>query len=99
MDTRLLDYHAYLYRKYTFPVLSIIVYPFRASMATSPLQEMSGKTALLTFNFRVFPLWQLHAEQYIREHVLFMYALLPTMEGANADLLNTAISEMVEYYQ
>ncbi len=99
MDTRLLDYHAYLYRKYKFPVLSIIVYPFRTSMATSPLQEMSGKVALVTFHFQVFPLWQLHAEQYVREHALFMYALLPTMTGANADLLNKAISEMVEYYQ
>ena len=28
-----------------------------------------------------------------------MYALLPTMEGANADLLNTAINEMIEYYK
>ncbi len=54
---------------------------------------------LLLFHFQVFPLWQLHAEQYIREHALFMYALLPTMEGANADLLNTAINEMIEYYK
>ncbi len=99
MDTRLLDYHAYLYRKYRLPVLSIIVYPFRTSMATSPLQEMSGKFELLIFHFQVFPLWQLHAEQYIRGRVLFMYALLPTMEGANAELLNKAISEMVEYYK
>jgi len=28
-----------------------------------------------------------------------MYALLPTMDGANASLLNEAIDEMVEYYQ
>jgi len=28
-----------------------------------------------------------------------MYTLLPTMNGANAKLLNTAISEMVEYYK
>ena len=96
MDARLLDYHAYLYRKYRLLVLSIIGYPFRTSMATSPLQEMSGKTELLRFHFQTFPLWRLHAEQYIKEHALFMYALLPTMDGANANLLNAAINEMIE---
>jgi isopentenyl diphosphate isomerase/L-lactate dehydrogenase-like FMN-dependent dehydrogenase len=28
-----------------------------------------------------------------------MYALLPTMKGANADLLNSAINEMIQYYK
>jgi len=44
-------------------------------------------------------LWKLNAEQYVKDHALFMYTLLPTMNGANAKLLNTAISEMVEYYK
>ena len=52
-----------------------------------------------TFHFRVFPLWQLKAEQYVYEHAVVMYALLPTMEGANAPLLHKAINEMVEYYK
>ncbi len=30
---------------------------------------------------------------------MFIYALLPTMSGANAELLNKAIDEMVEYYK
>lgn len=30
---------------------------------------------------------------------MFIYALLPTMNGANAELLNKAIDEMVEYYK
>ncbi len=83
MSMRLLDYHAYLYRKYSLPVLSIIIYPFRTKMATSPLIEMSGETQVLIFHFQVFPLWQLNAEQYVKEHALFIYALLPTMNGAN----------------
>ncbi len=41
MSVRLLDYHAYLYRKYRLPVISVIVYPFETTMATSPLQEES----------------------------------------------------------
>ena len=65
MSLRLLDYHSYLHRKYALPVLSIIVYPFRTQMATSPLVETSGDMQLLIFHFRVFPLWELNAEQTV----------------------------------
>ena len=99
MAARLLDYHAYLYRKYKLPVKSVIVYPFPTKMAESPLREVDEDGEILTFHFRVFPLWQLKAEQYVNEHAVVMYALLPTMEGANAPLLHKAIDEMVQYYQ
>ncbi|MGH2495458.1 MAG: hypothetical protein ACRDIV_12210 [Ktedonobacteraceae bacterium] len=100
MAARLLDYHAYLYRKYKkLPVKSIIVYPFPAKMAESPLREVDEDGEILTFHFRVFPLWQLKAEQYVNAHAVVMFALLPTMEGANAPLLHKAIDEMVEYYK
>jgi predicted transposase YdaD len=99
MAARLLDYHAYLYRKYDLPVISIIVYPFRTAVATSPLEEISHGKTVLVFHFQVFPLWLLSAEQYVQEHAVAMYALLPAMEGANAQLLSRAIDEMVQYYQ
>jgi hypothetical protein len=99
MADRLLEYHAYLRRKYKLTVISIIVYPFPTKMAESPLQEMLDDEEILIFHFRVFPLWELQAEQYINEHVIVMYALLPTMEGANASLLHKAIDEMVKYYK
>ncbi|HEV7234855.1 MAG TPA: hypothetical protein VGN15_01655 [Ktedonobacteraceae bacterium] len=99
MEARLLDYHAYLYRKYRLPVISIIVYPFRTKMAISPLREVSGKQELLLFHFRMLPLWQLKAERYLNEHAVLMYSLLPSMEGANTRLLSKAIDEMIEYYQ
>ncbi|MBA2392850.1 MAG: hypothetical protein H0V70_08915 [Ktedonobacteraceae bacterium] len=99
MASRLLDYHAYLYHKYGLPVISIIVYPFRTQMVTSPLEEMSGDVSILIFYFRVFPLWILSAKNYVQKHAVAMYALLPAMEGANAQLLSQAINEMVEYYK
>ncbi|MGI9059848.1 MAG: hypothetical protein ACR2H5_14865 [Ktedonobacteraceae bacterium] len=99
MEARLLDYHAYLYRKYNLPVISIIVYPFRTKMAISPLREVSGGKELLLFHFRMLPLWQLKAERYLNEHAVLMYSLLPTMEGTNIQLLGKAIDEMIEYYQ
>ena len=85
--------------KYKLPVYSIIVYPFPTKMAESPLLEILEEEEILVFHFRVFPLWELQAEQYINEHAVVMYALLPTMEGANASLLHKAIDEMVKYYK
>ncbi|MDQ2887906.1 MAG: hypothetical protein M3Y39_17685 [Chloroflexota bacterium] len=99
MSVRLLDYHAYLYRKYRLPVISVIVYPFETTMATSPLQEESDGELLLLFHFRRFPLWYLQAEKYVQEHSVALYALLPAMAGANAQVILPAIDEMVEYYK
>lgn len=99
MAARLLDYHAYLYRKYKLPVISIIVYPFRTTMATSPLREVSGEEDLLIFHFRMLPLWKQKAERYLNEHAVSMYSLLPTMEGADTHVLAKAIDEMIEYYK
>lgn len=99
MSARLLDYHAYLFRKYKLPVKSVIIYPFPTKMAESPLREEDEDGEIVTFHFRVFPLWQSKAEQYMSEHAVVMFALLPTMQGANALLLHKAIDEMVEYYK
>jgi hypothetical protein len=99
LEARLLEYHAYLHRKYHLPVISIIVYPFRTTMATPPFVEKSGTKEILVFHFDVFPLWKLQAEQYISEHAVLLYSLLPTMEGADTSLLNKAIDEMIEYYK
>ncbi|MHB8599804.1 MAG: RpnC/YadD family protein [Ktedonobacteraceae bacterium] len=99
MADRLLEYHAYLRRKYKLPVISIIVYPFPTKMAESPLKETFDDEELLIFRFRVFPLWEQQADQYINEQAVVMYALLPTMAGANASLLHKAIDDMVKYYK
>ena len=81
MAARLLDYHTYLYRKYKKrPVISTIVYPFPTKMAESPLREVDENGEISTFHFRVLPLWQLKAEQYIKLHAVGMFALLPTVE-------------------
>ena len=99
MAARLLDYHTYLHLKYNLPVKSVIVYPFSTKMAKSPFLEEDEDGEIVTFHFRVFPLWQLQAEHFIHDHAIVMYALLPTMVGADAPLLHKAIDEMVEYYK
>ena len=99
MTTRLLTYYANIYQEYHLPIISIIIYPFRVTMAESPLRITSQQEALLTLHFKVLPLWQLNAEQYVRDHAISMYPLLPTMQGVTDELLLQAMREMVEYYK
>ena len=98
---RLLEYHAYFHRKYKSPVISVIVYPFPTTVAVSPLREKrgKGKRTILVFDFLVIKLWEWQAADFVQNHAIPMYALLPTMAGANAEMLHKAIDEMVEYYQ
>ncbi len=99
MAYRLLVYHVTIWRDHRLPVISIIMYPFRTSIAESPLREVSGTEELLTFHFRVLPLYKLNAQQYVQDQAIGMYPLLATMDGADDILLLQAIDELVEYYQ
>lgn len=96
---RLLEYHAYFHRKHKCPVVSVLVYPFPTTVAVSPLREVQKGGEILVFHFQVIKLWEWHAEHFVQNHAVPMYALLPTMDGANAEMLHKAIDEMVEYYQ
>jgi hypothetical protein len=97
--SRLLIYNAVLYRDYGLPVISIIVYPFRTTMAESPLVIKSGKKNIITFEFEKLPLFLEEAEHYVREHITCMYPLLPTMRGTNHVLMKQAMDELAALYR
>jgi len=100
MASRLLDYHTYFLHKYQLSVISILIYPFSTTIATSPFEEIgSDGKPILTFHFIVLPLWKEKAQEYLEKHAIEMYSFLPTMEGANLPLLSEAIGEMVEWYR
>lgn len=99
MEYRALVYHANLLRDHRLPVISLIIYLFQATIPESPLHETSDDEELLTFHFKVLPLWTLNAREYLNRHVVSMYALLPTMQHANAEILLQAIDDMVKYYK
>lgn len=96
--SRLLSYHAYYLDKFDLPVFTVVVYLFPASIAQSPFEEKCGKKKLLKFYFRQLCLWKLNANYFVRRHIVSMYALLPTMQGVNQDILLAAIDELSEYY-
>ncbi len=96
---RVLVYNAGILWDYHLPVISVIIYLFRATVPVPPFQVMSGQNALMNFQYYVLPLWELDAERYVRDHIVSMYPLLPTMRGASAELISQAIQELAEYYR
>ena len=99
LPARLHTYHAILYQDYHLPVISMIIYPFRVAMAASPWREMSGDEEIVSFRFRVLPLFTLDAEYYLREHLACMYPLLPTMQNVNREMIGQALDELVALYR
>ena len=57
-----------------------------------------GKESLI-FHYRVMRLWQHKTYRMLEQHLVFLYALLPTMEDANYEVLAQALEEMKEYYE
>ena len=99
MAARMNAYNAVLYNDYHIPVISMVIYPFRTTMATSPLEVSVSTRDITTFHFLTLPLFTMEAEQYIRNHIVAMYPLLPTMKGANRTIIKRAVDELAELYR
>lgn len=99
MPSRLLVYNSLLYHEYELPVISMIVYPFRTTMAISPLAVLSREEEVHRFHFRTLPLFRLEAERYLQEHLTCMYPLLPAMHGANTAIIAQAMAELARLYR
>ena len=99
LAARLLAYNAGLYRDYHLPVITIVMYPFEVTMAIPPLSIKSGKEEILTFRFETLPLFQMDAEDFVRQHHTAMYPLLPTMNNVHADLISQVMQELAELYR
>jgi phage host-nuclease inhibitor protein Gam len=77
----------------------VIIYPFPTSVAVSPFVEKNESGEILIFHFQTLPLWELHVEAFVKNHAIWLYPLLPTMQGLTDELLLQVMQEMVEYYQ
>jgi hypothetical protein len=99
LKSRLLVYNAVLYRDHRLPVLTIVIYPFRVTMAQPPLRILSRNKPLLTFLFKTLPLFELDAREIVQEHHVAMYPLVPTMKHVHADLISQVMQELTELYR
>ena len=75
------------------------IYPFLTTLPESQLCIMDEDEKILIFNVRVIGLWNYKAQTYLEQHKVSIYALLPTMAGANYAILNQALDEMKESYR
>jgi hypothetical protein len=57
---------------------------------SSSEQSLSAEN-IITFDFQRLALFRENAEHYVREHIVSMYPLLPTMQGADHMLLKRAM--------
>jgi predicted transposase YdaD len=96
---RLLVYNAGLYHDHHLPVITIVVYPFKVTVAVPPLSIKSGEDEILTFRFKTLALFELDAEDFVRQHHTAMYPLLPTMKNVHADLISQVMQELAELYR
>ena len=97
--SRMHAYFAYLHHKYQQAVFSIAVYPFEMTLPNSPLRVGIGDRELLNFQFIVVPLFRMQAHQYVQQHAIEMYPLLPAMQGFDVNILMIAYEEMSSTFE
>ncbi len=95
---RMLEYFSILYKHHRKPIIPVVIYPFQTRVPESPLRIMDEEEEILIFHYHVIALWKYNAQEYLDKHMLGIYALLPTMTGANYALLSKALDEMKEWY-
>ncbi len=98
MLARLLVYHAILYYDYDLPVYSLLIYPFQTRIDEPPLKLFSAGKEGVIFHYEYLKLYDLNAEQYVRDKSFCMYPLLPAMQGVDHRLLKQAMDELTTLY-
>ena len=69
----------------------------RVAEVGSPLVISSGKRPIVTFDFLEIALFQEDGAYYVKEHIIAMYPVLPTMQGVDHVLMRTAMDELFEF--
>ena len=98
IDIRVLQYHVGLFAQHKKPVITVILYPFETTIPKPPFEEKSGEDVFLSLHYCVLAVWKLEAQKFVNERAVYLYTLLPAMQGANASMLIQALGEMKEYY-
>ncbi len=99
IEARLLEYFGGLYRRYKQPIIQVLVCPFETkNLPTPPLAVTFRGKSILWLDYRVICFWELEAQELVNKGQVKVYAVLPTMKGATAELLVQAIDAMKALY-
>jgi hypothetical protein len=94
MPGRMVRYHSELHTQSGLPVISMIPYPFETTVPIPPYVEWSGNRRMMVVEYQVLTVWKWDAREFVRDHVVCLYTLLPAMKGVSAALL--MLVEVVE---
>jgi hypothetical protein len=67
-------------------------------MASSPYLIQSGERLIDRFEFVTVPLFEQDARKFVRNRVLSMYPLLPTMQHVDQSLIRRVLAELAAFY-
>jgi len=98
MPRRIVRYHSELHTQSGLPVISMILYPFETTVPVPPYIEKSGGRTMMLVDYQVLTVWKWDAREFVRDHVVCLYTLLPAMKGVSVALLLEALREMEQHY-
>ena len=98
LKERLATYNLLLYQEHHLPVITIVVYPFKTTVAKSPLLIMGSNKPIVLFEFETISLFELDAQEVVAQRQTLMYPLLPMMQNVSADLMEQVALELSEFY-
>ncbi len=99
-DTEVEEEHAHegtlLNRGYYLYPLVLCQFP---QAVPAPIRDTFQGQVILEFNFKVLPLWEKDAREFLNMRAISTYFLLPAMKNADATLLGLAIEELAQRFQ
>jgi hypothetical protein len=99
LTSRLLVYNAVLHHDYQCPVITMVIYPFKVQTAVPPLIIKSHEKDIVTFDFKILPLFTIDAEAFVAQHQTSMYPLVPAMHAVHAGLIAQVVGELSEIHR
>lgn len=96
--TRVRAYNALLQHEFQLPVISMIIYPFKAKLPESPYRVLIGEEEWNKMKFLVVPLFEANAVEYVKKHLISFYPILPAMQGVDEEMIEQIMKELAEFY-
>src|SRR5947209_7437610 len=97
---RMSEYRVLLGRKHKLPIVQTLLCPFETPyLPTSPYRMQRNDGEMLSESrYKVIALWKCEASKLLAEEKVELYALLPAMKGATAEMLAQGIKAMRAFY-
>ena len=90
LPARLLACNAWLHWEYQYPVVTLVMYPFKMATAVSPLVVNGGDEEILRFDYQTLLLFEMEAQPCVEQVQFWMYPFISTMRGVHVVFMDTS---------